>query len=198
MKIDVLKTRTIKIGCCILLAFAVQSAITPTLRADDVDESKVYKVQAAYLYNFAKFITWPDNVFQDDSDPFVIGVLDNEEFADILRTTIRQKKIADRNIVVQHYHWKNREDRNALKHCQMIYISQSSQSDLKNIFNHLRGSPQLLVGDYPNFAREGGMIGFVLEDGRIVFEMNREAIENATLHASSKLLKLARIVWGNG
>ena len=38
------------------------------------------------------------------------------------------------------------------------------------------------------------MIGLVLKEGKIVFEINLVTVERAGLHAQSKLLRLARIV----
>lgn len=172
-------------------------AITPPLCAQNLDKPKAYKVKAAYLYNFAKFIHWPDHVLQDDDEPFVIGVLDNDEFAVIVRTTVHNKKIAGHHVVVQHFNWNDREDRISMKQCQMLYISESRSNRLHKILEHLNHNSLLLVGDSSDFARKGGMIGFVLEQGRIVFDINQEAIEQATLEISSKLLKLARVVWGD-
>ena len=34
-----------------------------------------YEVKAAFLYNFARFVTWPDRAFADKESPLVIGVL---------------------------------------------------------------------------------------------------------------------------
>ncbi len=81
-----------------------------------------------------------------------------------------------------------------LKSCQILYISNSERGRLKDIFAALEGQPVLLVADVSGFAIDGGMIGFVLEQQRIIFEINREALEQANLKASAKLLKLARIV----
>ena len=58
----------------------------------------------------------------------------------------------------------------------------------------MEDQPVLLVADVPGFASDGGMIGFVFEEGRIRFEINREALDRAKLKASAKLLKLARLV----
>ena len=67
---------------------------------------------------------------------------------------------------------------------------------MKKILTFLNQSPVLSVSDSPDFARFGGMIGFVLEQGRIVFDINRKSMGKASLEVSSKLLKLARMTWG--
>ena len=34
-----------------------------------------YKLRAAYLYNFSKFIRWPESAFESKDSAFVIGLL---------------------------------------------------------------------------------------------------------------------------
>jgi hypothetical protein len=57
-----------------------------------------------------------------------------------------------------------------------------------------KGSPVLVVGDSPGFARAGGMIGLIADNGSVLFEINPRAAEESHLKISSKLLALARIV----
>jgi hypothetical protein len=55
-------------------------------------------------------------------------------------------------------------------------------------------SPILIIGEWPGFARNGGMINFYLEKEKVRFEVNRQAITTAGLSISSDLLNLSRIV----
>ncbi len=162
--------------------------------AQEVDEAKALKVKAAYLYNFAKFIEWPDDALGDEEAPFVIGVLGDDPFGQILDTTVKAKTIATRPVKIRRLLWSKQEDRAEVKSCQILYISNSERSRLKEIFAALEDQPILLVADIAGFASDGGMIGFVLEKQRIIFEINRESLGQAKLKASAKLLKLARIV----
>lgn len=52
----------------------------------------------------------------------------------------------------------------------------------------------LTVGDMDGFARHGGIIGFVMDDNKVAFEINAGAAKRAKLKVSSKLLKLAKSV----
>ncbi len=176
------------------LAASAWLMLTPSACAQEVDEAKAIKVKAAYLYNFTKFILWPDTAFEDDKAPFVIGVLGDDPFGRILDDTIKAKKIAGRPIELRRLRWSKQEDRAALTGCHILYISKLERYRLDNIFAALEKRTVLVVSDIREFARDGGMIGFILEQGRIIFEVNREALKRAELKASSKLLKLARIV----
>ena len=54
----------------------------------------------------------------------------------------------------------------------------------------------LTVGESEHFVQDGGMIGFLLEENKIRFEINLEAAEHAKLKLSSRLLALAKRVLG--
>ena len=81
-----------------------------------------------------------------------------------------------------------------LKDCHLVFVCQSEKSRLKGIFQALRESPALLVSYLDQFCPQGGMIGLVIEEERIQFEINREAAEQKGLKISSKLLRLAKMV----
>jgi hypothetical protein len=52
----------------------------------------------------------------------------------------------------------------------------------------------LTVSDRSGFLRDGGMIGFVIENRRVRFDINQAAAVRAGLSLSSKLLSVARSV----
>lgn len=170
----------------------------PAVGAQQIDESKALKVKAAYLYNFAKFIAWPVNALGKQETSFVIGVLDDEPFARSLDATVRGKSVAKRAVKIRRLSWVKREDRARLAECHILYIGHEVRDRLGKILDVLEEQPVLVVSDIRHFASEGGMIGLVLEKGRIVFEINRDALKRGQLKASAKLLKLARIVKSRG
>ena len=58
----------------------------------------------------------------------------------------------------------------------------------------LAGAHVLIVGEGQEFAAEGGMIAFVLSEGKIAFHINQASVERSGLKASAKLLQLAKLV----
>jgi hypothetical protein len=52
------------------------------------------------------------------------------------------------------------------------------------------------VGETPGFLDAGGMIGFLLEENKVRFEINLNAADSARLKIGSRLLILARRVVG--
>jgi hypothetical protein len=81
-----------------------------------------------------------------------------------------------------------------LKGCQLIFITPSEDNHLSQILESVKGSSSLVVGDSNDFAERGGAIAFYLEDNKVRFSVNVDAIKRARLDMSSKLLALARIV----
>ena len=149
-----------------------------------------YQVKAAFLYNFAKFTEWPDEVLPGEEEPMVIGVLGEDPFGDTLDETVLGKTVKGRHLRVR------RVERisDGLRKCHIVFVSSSETTRLHELFEILRGAPVLLVGDTDGFARAGGMINFVLIQNRIRFEINVDAAEKVGLELSSRLLKLAKIV----
>lgn len=141
-----------------------------------------YDVEAVYLFNFGKFVSWP----QKNTPGFVICVLGENPFGSALDRTISGESIAGKNV----------EDRQ-LAHeaevggCSILYISRSEEQHLPRILNATRNAPVLTVSDIPNFTQRGGMIQFVVDNGKVRFQVNRTPAERSGLALSSELLKVA-------
>lgn len=177
-----------------LASLALALTAAQPARAQSLDKDKVRKVEAAYLYNFAKFIRWPSAVFENTDSPFIIAVLGHQSFARMLGKTVQAKTIAGRPIHVKLVHSNEKDIRDAFESCHILYIASGEQKRVSGLIATLSNRSVLLVSDAKDFARKGGMIGFASEKGRIVFEINRASLECANLKASSKLMKLARVV----
>ena len=55
-----------------------------------------YAVKAAFLYNFGKFVTYPNASAGDDTTPFCIAVLGDDPFGPVLDETVQGKTINSR------------------------------------------------------------------------------------------------------
>ncbi len=74
----------------------------------------------------------------------------------------------------------------------VILAALSTGMRLGEILSGLRGESILTVGESDAFLDKGGIINFVLEQGKVRFEINDRAAEEAGLKISSKLLRLAK------
>jgi hypothetical protein len=148
-----------------------------------------YEVKIAFLFNFAKFIDWPEHSFASPQSPFTICVLGQDPFGNILDETLQQKMIGDRPLVVRRL-----KDKSEGRRCQMVFVSSSESTHLTEILESLKGANVLLVGEATGFAASGGTIEFTLEGDHIRFKINTDAGARSGLMFSSKLLALAKIV----
>ncbi len=165
-----------------LLLVAVLLAPPAILRAQTVSE---YDVKAAFLYNFTKFVEWPDRAFQDDRSSVRLCVLGEDPFGRILRE-IAAGEVAGRRLTV--LGTSVMSDPAA---CQILFISRSERENLPAILRAVKNAPVLTVADTAGFLEQGGIINFIPEGSRIRFEISQESAERAGLRISSKLLRLA-------
>lgn len=146
------------------------------------------QIKAAYVLNFARFVDWPPEAFKGDSG-FNFCALGRSRMADELAADIQGKNINGRAIAF-HY-LKNPDDS---LNCQVIVVSGNSTKQQQKLLGIQSGRPVLLVGEFAGFARAGGTMDFIVENGKVMFEVNLAAADEAHLKLSSKLLSLARIL----
>jgi hypothetical protein len=145
-----------------------------------------YQVKAAYLFNFAKFVEWPQKAFAQPTSPLVIGVLGENLFGGDLARTIRDKTVDDHPLVVKELH-----SQAEATNCHILFISPSEKPRLAQILQDLKGVSVLTVGEVERFTEDGGMINFVREGTKIRFQINNPAAVSVGLKISSKLLNAA-------
>lgn len=154
--------------------------------ADEYDE---YAVKAALLYNFTKFVEWPEAAFARGDAPFRICVLGPDPFAERL-DRIQSQSTRNRRIQIARY----AEAAAPPGDCQILFIGNGVDLRQSAILDGLRGKPVLTVGESPEFVSAGGVIALIRQGDRVGFEVNAAAAAAASLGISSQLLKIARRV----
>jgi len=170
-----------------LVAFALSwaLAVIPSLHAQKASPTE-YEVKAAYLYNFGRFVEWPNKATAPNRSPFTVCVLGQDPFGQALDAILAGESIDGANTAAVRIS-KPQEAVN----CRILFISSSEDRQLKQILVALEGTSVLTVSDLPQFSERGGMVQFVLEGKRVRFEVNLTPVEHAHLALSSQLLKVA-------
>ena len=158
----------------------------PDMEAGGPSENEV---KAAYLYNFAKFVYWPETAFKDEHSPIVIGILGNDPFGAVLEETLAGKKVGGRKFEVKRFKWVQ-----DLERCNILYISSSEKQDLEKILEKIKGWGVLTVSDTEGFAERGVILNLVKKLDKIRFKVNMDAAKDSRIKISSTLLQLTRIV----
>ena len=176
--------KKIFILCIALIVFCIQ-----TKQNVMADEAKEYAVKAAFTYNFIRFVQWPEISSAHDADPFLLCFLGNEVVEKSFNT-LNNKKIGIRAIKVHRLFPEKK-----CEQCDIIFISRDiDRSISKEIISKVKGTPVLTISETKEFTTYGGMINFVIKDGRLRFIINTSASKNQNLKISSRLLKLAIVV----
>ena len=170
----------------ILLVWIASAAAIPTAHGQEKAIGE-YHVKAAFIYNLAKFVEWPDTSL-DKKSTLTIYILGDAPFGRAL-DTIRGKTIKRKTVVV-----KKTNSLNILKNGDILFISNSEKERLEQILNGISCLPILTVGDTESFAKNGVIVNFYIEDKKVRFEINIEAANRAGLRISSNLLKLGKII----
>ena len=148
-----------------------------------------YQVEAAYLYNFSRFVEWPAQITSERSMPFAICVLGKDPFGAVLDVTLSG---AGNSLIAK----RLSKPQDALG-CRILFVGASEQDHLKEIITALGKASVLTVSDIPRFSERGGMIEFVLQGDKVRFEVNLTNATDAGLTVSSDLLKVAVAVRKN-
>ena len=172
--------------CWLSLLLALAMIVTPSM-AVPAQEANEQLLKVAFIYNFAKFTTWPDSVFADAKAPITFCVIGKHEFGTAF-DSVQGKSVGGRTVVVKYLSsYRNKDE------CQLVYVAPSEKSRLPKIVSTSKEIHALTVSDIDGFGESCGIIRMVRgSDDRIGFEINVKAAEESGLKLSSKLLNLAK------
>ena len=153
-------------------------------------EPAEYEVKAAFIYHFAQLVDWPPSDTPSDK-PFVIALVGEDVFGRQLEDVIGGAKAHNRGIRIV----RARSVEALALRPDLLFVGAKSAREAQRALALVATAPVLTVGEAEGFAESGGMIGFRLTaDGRVAFDINLQAADQAGLKLSSQLLKIARIV----
>jgi hypothetical protein len=147
-----------------------------------------YEVKAAFIYNFLKFIEWPEGSFSDGT--INLCILGDDPFGTVINPVEGDFK-KDKKIVIKRYNKPT-----GIEGCHVLFICRSEKRHLSEILNSIKGMKVLTISDTEGFAKQGVVINFYIEEDKVRFEINKDAADKAGLKISSRLLNLARIIHG--
>lgn len=165
------------------------SVLLSAMAAAQSDQPGEYEVKAAFLFNFTKFVEWPESSFHDAHSPIVIGIVGDDPFGAGLTSLVAGQKVQGRSIVITKY--RRGDD---LRRCHVLFVSASERQRAMEILAALQDSGVLTVSDLDGFAAAGGVLQFVMQENRVRFVVNLEAATQGKLRISAKLLALAQVV----
>lgn len=168
------------------VALAAATLAAPARAASEVD--RVQQIKAAYLYNFARFVTWPPQKVKGADQPIEFCILDHDPLAPALDEVLAGKSIDTQPVTVHHV--SRVED---MRSCQVAYLGAVDAAHLPAALDTLAGASVLSVYEGTD-TLAGGAIRFFLEDRKVRFEINLGLARREHLELSAHLLNVARVV----
>ena len=177
----------IKSAALLLVVIFILFASSPGVSAQPQRPSE-YEVKAAYLLNFLKFVQWPPFPASGENS-IPICVLGRDPFGDTLDKIVSGQQIEGKNVVSKRITTPADVDS-----CRVLFIDSSETNRLMSTIAALDATPVLTVSEIPDFVSQGGIIQFVLKDGRVRFEINLMRAQRLGLMVSSQMLNVAAAV----
>jgi hypothetical protein len=168
------------VHCLMLSGRAAAAQAAP---GDDLE----FRVKAAYLLNFSRYVTWPPDAFGRIDAPVRICVLGQDPFHGALDEVLANQRTQGRE--VQPLRVETPEEAVGMS-CRVVYVGPDHRRS-RSWERPLRDQPIVTVGEGEGFLDEGGMLGFVIRQETVRFAANLRAIHAARLEISSRVLRLA-------
>ena len=149
-----------------------------------------YEVKAAFLYNFITFVEWPPDSVRP-GEPFRLCTFGDDPFGSALERIVAGDTVDGRPIVAERVTLESIPGR-----CQILFVPQSQTPRAPMAIRAAGTGPVLTVGESPEFLRQGGLVNFVVDAGRVRFDISAEGAAARGLRISSKLLRVARTTGG--
>ncbi len=157
----------------------------PALGAED-DAGGEYELKAVFITKFLQYISWPEGQAPERWRVVVVG---QGPLVEPLQDVAAQLSASDQPMEVTVV-----EALDPLPPCEVLVLSERDPVVLWALAAQTAGQPVLTVGDVAGTAEQGLAVSFTLEQSRLRFQINPDALDRAGLRASSRLLALAEVV----
>lgn len=178
------------LGHAHLFAWGMVFAAMALMQVGRAEEAQTSRddVQAAYLYNFGKFVRWP----QPDQGPMLLCIAGTDPFGQAVGKLVAGEEIGGRRVEE-----RDLASPEGVGACSILFVGTGARGREESYLTAAEGKPILTVGEGPDFLERGGMIEFVLVGDHVRFAVNLEAVNRHGIALSSELLKVAVAVTGN-
>jgi hypothetical protein len=166
--------------CCALALLVSPDAPAAAQQPASLEQA----VKASFLFKFAPFVSWPAAGQPAQGGPFNICLRGEDPFGATLDEVVRGQKISGRSVNVRRL-----GDTGNLGGCQMLFAGRSATTSYAP-FAETGGQPILTVSDQKSGV-DGAMIQFVMQNGRVRFQIDSTTARANGLTISSKLLGMA-------
>jgi hypothetical protein len=146
-------------------------------------ERPTHEIHAAMLFNFVKYVQWPN---ESEAGEFVVGVIGDENVFATLQKWYDGKPKGSKKYVI-----KKLSSAEEAGNCQVVYIGKSKNREFEAVKTSTIGKSILTVTDGQGLGQKGSCINFKVVDGKLKFELNQATVNASNLKVSSQLSSMA-------
>ena len=158
------------------------------VRVDAQTPTGEAQIKAMFVYNFLKFVEWPPDTSLVAREPFIVVIIGDGATADATAHFLAAKSIGERPLLVL----RNRSDQ-SLVGARAAFVVERDAKKLHRVLD-AAAARVLTIGEGDSFTTQGGVIGLIVEDRKVRFDVDTSAAQNAGLRVSSKLLMLTHAI----
>lgn len=147
------------------------------------------QVKAMFVYNFLKFVEWPVDTSLGARDPFVVVIIGDGATADATERFLESRAVGERPLFVRRARWDQ-----SLAGVRAAFVVERDPKKLHRVLGAAAAAGVLTIGEGESFTTSGGVIGLLVLDRKVRFDVDTTAAQHAGLRISSKLLALTRAV----
>jgi hypothetical protein len=145
-----------------------------------------HEIHAAMLFNFIKYVQWPN---EGDGGEFVVGVIGDDNVFNTLNQWYNGKQKGSKKYVI-----KKLTSATESSNCQVVYVGKAKNKDFEDIKNSISGKSILTITDGNGLGQKGSCINFKVIDGKLKFELNQATLTSSNLKVSSQLSSMAILI----
>lgn len=149
-------------------------------------ERPTHELHAAMLFNFIKYVQWPN---EGEAGEFVVGVIGDDNVFNTLNQWYNGKPKGSKKYVI-----KKLSSADESSTCQVVYVGKSKSRDFDNVKNSIGGKSILTITDGNGLGQKGSCINFKVIDGKLKFELNQATVTSSNLKVSSQLSSMAILI----
>ena len=176
-------------GAALVCASLLGAPSGPSFAQPEAPPLFEQEVQASFIYTVAKFVDWPEEAFGAPGAPMVFAILGDDLIGDALQRVVEGKSVNGHPVTVV-----RAATLDDLAGCHVLFLGRSEGPRLREILDRLRGSNILTVSETERFVLHGGVMGLLLDQNMVRFEINVDAASRSRLAISSKILRLGKVV----
>ncbi len=164
----------------------ILAALVMTAGSSFAQERPIHEVYSMMVFNFIKYVQWPDH---DKSGEFVIGVVGNNDVYNTLTAWYGGKAKGNKTYVIKKF-----ANASEVTDCHLVYIDKTKSGEFDAINNKVKGKGTLVVTDRSGLGQKGSCINFKTVDDKLRFELNQQAVEASNLKVSGALSSMAILI----